>query len=101
MQYMYSNNKEEFSYDNPNGGLTIPCSEDAFLNFSSQFSLGAQFLIESKMESFHKTKDEVPSVQISQLIYLHTNSMIYISFKRESMLKNSSLLHRIVRPPIG
>ncbi|RYR69167.1 hypothetical protein Ahy_A03g015701 [Arachis hypogaea] len=43
MQYMYSNNKEDFSYDDPNGGLTIPCSEDAFLNLSSQFSLGTQF----------------------------------------------------------
>ena len=28
--------EEEFGYDHPMGGLTIPCSEDAFLQLSSR-----------------------------------------------------------------
>ncbi|RYR69178.1 hypothetical protein Ahy_A03g015713 [Arachis hypogaea] len=30
--------EEEFGYDHPNGGLTIPCEEDEFLNLTSQLS---------------------------------------------------------------
>ncbi|KAL4327251.1 hypothetical protein S83_041491 [Arachis hypogaea] len=30
--------EEEFGYDHPNGGLTIPCGEDEFLNLTSQLS---------------------------------------------------------------
>ncbi|QHO00042.1 auxin-induced protein X10A-like [Arachis ipaensis] len=32
--------EEEFGYDHPTGGLTIPCCEDEFLNLTSQ--LGVQ-----------------------------------------------------------
>ncbi|KAK4764915.1 hypothetical protein SAY86_026005 [Trapa natans] len=30
--------EEEFGYDHPMGGLTVPCSEDVFINLISQFS---------------------------------------------------------------
>lgn len=30
--------EEEFGYDHPMGGLTIPCSEDAFVDLISQLS---------------------------------------------------------------
>ncbi|RYR73869.1 hypothetical protein Ahy_A02g008421 [Arachis hypogaea] len=30
--------EEEFGYDHPTGGLTIPCSEDTFLNLTCQIS---------------------------------------------------------------
>ncbi|XP_021802656.1 auxin-induced protein 15A-like [Prunus avium] len=31
--------EEEFGYDHPMGGITIPCSEDAFLDLTSGFSV--------------------------------------------------------------
>ncbi|MED6181381.1 hypothetical protein PIB30_018887 [Stylosanthes scabra] len=37
-QELLSKAEEEFGYDHPAGGLTIPCSEDAFLNLTSQLS---------------------------------------------------------------
>jgi SAUR family protein len=30
--------EEEFGYDHPMGGLTIPCNEDEFLNLTSRLS---------------------------------------------------------------
>ncbi|CAJ1967288.1 unnamed protein product [Sphenostylis stenocarpa] len=30
--------EEEFGYDHPTGGLTIPCNEDEFLNFTSRLN---------------------------------------------------------------
>ncbi|RYR73868.1 hypothetical protein Ahy_A02g008420 [Arachis hypogaea] len=30
--------EEEFGYDHPNGGLTIPCEEDEFLNLTSHLT---------------------------------------------------------------
>ncbi|XP_057751757.1 auxin-induced protein 15A-like [Arachis stenosperma] len=30
--------EEEFGYDHPTGGLTIPCSEEEFQNLTSEFS---------------------------------------------------------------
>ncbi|XP_057788545.1 auxin-induced protein 6B-like [Salvia miltiorrhiza] len=30
--------EEEFGFNHPNGGLTIPCSEDLFVDFISGFS---------------------------------------------------------------
>ncbi|KAK7258006.1 hypothetical protein RIF29_32382 [Crotalaria pallida] len=30
--------EEEFGYDHPMGGLTIPCGEDVFLDITSRFS---------------------------------------------------------------
>jgi len=35
-QDLLSKAEEEFGYDHPMGGLTIPCSEDIFLNITSQ-----------------------------------------------------------------
>ncbi|RYR69842.1 hypothetical protein S83_006802 [Arachis hypogaea] len=35
---LLSQSEEEFGYDHPTGGLTIPCSEDAFLNLTCQLS---------------------------------------------------------------
>ncbi|AES89352.2 SAUR-like auxin-responsive family protein [Medicago truncatula] len=32
---LLSQSEEEFGYDHPMGGLTIPCSEDAFLQLTS------------------------------------------------------------------
>lgn len=31
--------EEEFGYDHPMGGLTIPCNEDAFVNITSRLNL--------------------------------------------------------------
>ncbi|CAJ2679479.1 unnamed protein product [Trifolium pratense] len=31
--------EEEFGYDHPMGGLTIPCREDAFLEITSHFKV--------------------------------------------------------------
>ncbi|KHN13723.1 hypothetical protein glysoja_044172, partial [Glycine soja] len=30
--------EEEFGYDHPTGGLTIPCTEDEFLNVTSDLN---------------------------------------------------------------
>ncbi|KAK7258009.1 hypothetical protein RIF29_32385 [Crotalaria pallida] len=35
--------EEEFGYDHPMGGLTIPCGEDVFLDITSRFSNGYGF----------------------------------------------------------
>ncbi|KAL4327253.1 hypothetical protein AHAS_Ahas13G0081600 [Arachis hypogaea] len=37
-QELLNQAEEEFGYDHPNGGLTIPCREDEFLNLTSQLS---------------------------------------------------------------
>ncbi|XLR56674.1 hypothetical protein S83_007346 [Arachis hypogaea] len=37
-QELLSQSEEEFGYDHPTGGLTIPCSEDTFLNLTCQLS---------------------------------------------------------------
>ncbi|XLR56001.1 hypothetical protein HN51_010325 [Arachis hypogaea] len=37
-QELLNQSEEEFGYDHPTGGLTIPCSEDAFLNLTCQLS---------------------------------------------------------------
>jgi len=34
-QELLSQSEEEFGYDHPMGGLTIPCSEDVFLELTS------------------------------------------------------------------
>ncbi|XLU45349.1 hypothetical protein S245_040163 [Arachis hypogaea] len=37
-QELLSQSEEEFSYDHPTGGLTIPCSEHTFLNLTCELS---------------------------------------------------------------
>ncbi|KAL9690519.1 hypothetical protein QQ045_010920 [Rhodiola kirilowii] len=37
-QTLLSQAEEEFGFDHPNGSLTIPCSEDAFNELTSQFN---------------------------------------------------------------
>ncbi|XP_027366823.1 auxin-induced protein 15A-like [Abrus precatorius] len=37
-QDLLSQAEEEFGYDHPMGGLTIPCSEDVFLHITSCFN---------------------------------------------------------------
>ncbi|XP_068492673.1 auxin-induced protein 6B-like [Phaseolus vulgaris] len=37
-QDMLSQAEEEFGYDHPMGGLTIPCSEDVFQNITSRLN---------------------------------------------------------------
>ncbi|KAK9942820.1 hypothetical protein M0R45_008468 [Rubus argutus] len=37
-QDLLSQAEEEFGYDHPMGGITIPCSEHAFLDLTSRFS---------------------------------------------------------------
>ncbi|KHN25446.1 Auxin-induced protein 10A5 [Glycine soja] len=37
-QELLSQAKEEFGYDHPTGGLTIPCQEDVFLNVTSRLN---------------------------------------------------------------
>ena len=37
-QGLLSQAEEEFGYDHPTGGLTIPCGEDEFLNLTSQLN---------------------------------------------------------------
>ncbi|XP_009368356.2 indole-3-acetic acid-induced protein ARG7-like [Pyrus x bretschneideri] len=36
---LLSQAEEEFGYDHPMGGITIPCSEDTFLHLTSRFSV--------------------------------------------------------------
>jgi len=36
-QHLLNEAEEEFGYDHPRGGLTIPCNEDEFLTLSSHF----------------------------------------------------------------
>ncbi|CAA7061423.1 unnamed protein product [Microthlaspi erraticum] len=35
-QALLSKSEEEFGFDHPMGGLTIPCPEDAFINVTSE-----------------------------------------------------------------
>uniref|UniRef100_A0A7N0T5B0 Small auxin up regulated protein n=1 Tax=Kalanchoe fedtschenkoi TaxID=63787 RepID=A0A7N0T5B0_KALFE len=37
-QALLSQSEEEFGFDHPYGGLTLPCSEDAFHEQTSQFN---------------------------------------------------------------
>jgi len=37
-QHLLSQAEEEFGYDHPAGGLTIPCNEDEFLNLTSRLN---------------------------------------------------------------
>nr|KYP68291.1 Auxin-induced protein 10A5 [Cajanus cajan] len=37
-QELLSQAEEEFGYDHPTGGLTIPCQEDEFLNVTSRLN---------------------------------------------------------------
>ncbi|CAI9092709.1 OLC1v1028027C1 [Oldenlandia corymbosa var. corymbosa] len=37
-QELLSQAEEEFGYDHPMGGLTIPCREDIFVDLTSRFS---------------------------------------------------------------
>ncbi|KAK7341398.1 hypothetical protein VNO80_24327 [Phaseolus coccineus] len=37
-QDLLSKAEEEFGYDHPLGGLTIPCGEDVFLDITSRFN---------------------------------------------------------------
>ncbi|WVY98813.1 hypothetical protein V8G54_030964 [Vigna mungo] len=37
-QHLLSQAEEEFGYDHPTGGLTIPCNEDEFLNLTSRLN---------------------------------------------------------------
>ena len=37
-QELLSQAQEEFGYDHPTGGLTIPCHEDEFLNITSHLN---------------------------------------------------------------
>ncbi|KAB2603265.1 indole-3-acetic acid-induced protein ARG7-like [Pyrus ussuriensis x Pyrus communis] len=36
---LLSQAEEEFGYDHPMGGITIPCSEDTFLHLTSRFGV--------------------------------------------------------------
>ncbi|CAH8381482.1 unnamed protein product [Eruca vesicaria subsp. sativa] len=36
-QALLSKSEEEFGFDHPMGGLTIPCPEDTFINVTSRF----------------------------------------------------------------
>ncbi|KAF8085419.1 hypothetical protein N665_0667s0016 [Sinapis alba] len=36
-QALLSKSEEEFCFDHPMGGLTIPCHEDTFINVTSRF----------------------------------------------------------------
>ncbi|GAU34318.1 hypothetical protein TSUD_20250 [Trifolium subterraneum] len=37
-QDLLNQSEEEFGYDHPMGGLTIPCTEDVFLHITSRFN---------------------------------------------------------------
>ncbi|KAF8117018.1 hypothetical protein N665_0012s0033 [Sinapis alba] len=36
-QALLNKSEEEFGYDHPMGGLTIPCPEDTFISVTSRF----------------------------------------------------------------
>lgn len=38
-QYLLGQAEEEFGFDHPMGGLTIPCREDIFINLISQLNV--------------------------------------------------------------
>ncbi|KAK4378228.1 hypothetical protein RND71_000090 [Anisodus tanguticus] len=38
-QDLLSQAEEEFGFDHPMGGVTIPCTEDIFINTTSQFRI--------------------------------------------------------------
>ncbi|AES89306.1 putative small auxin-up RNA [Medicago truncatula] len=38
-QELLNQAEEQFGYDHPTGGLTIPCREDVFLNITSRLNL--------------------------------------------------------------
>ncbi|XP_038706687.1 auxin-induced protein 15A-like [Tripterygium wilfordii] len=38
-QDLLSKSEEEFGYDHPMGGLTIPCTEDIFMDVTSRLSI--------------------------------------------------------------
>ncbi|XP_038707972.1 auxin-responsive protein SAUR21-like [Tripterygium wilfordii] len=38
-QDLLSKSEEEFGYDHPRGGLTIPCTEDTFMDVTSRLSI--------------------------------------------------------------
>lgn len=38
LQYLLGEAEEEFGYDHPMGGLTIPCTPDVFLHITSRFN---------------------------------------------------------------
>ncbi|XP_047174295.1 uncharacterized protein LOC124841956 [Vigna umbellata] len=50
-QDLLSQSEEEFGYSHPTGGLTIPCTEDVFLNVTSSFNGLYVILSTSKTEN--------------------------------------------------
>ena len=40
-QELLSMAEEEFGYDHPTGGLTIPCREDMFIDLTSRFAVSS------------------------------------------------------------
>ncbi|BBH02883.1 SAUR-like auxin-responsive protein family [Prunus dulcis] len=65
--------EEEFGYDHPMGGITIPCSEDAFLDRTSSFSLPmyttAKFLTMIRAADDHRFLHGIhyPSQKVSNI----------------------------------
>lgn len=51
--------EEEFGYNHPMGGLTIPCKEDAFINITSQlralWKINSYIIIYTRLEIKNKT----------------------------------------------
>ncbi|KAK2435206.1 auxin-induced protein X10A [Trifolium repens] len=39
-QELLNQAEEQFGYDHPTGGLTIPCREEVFLDITSQLNMG-------------------------------------------------------------
>ncbi|KAK7310579.1 hypothetical protein RJT34_08175 [Clitoria ternatea] len=83
-QDLLSQVEEEFGYDHPMGGLTVPCSEDAFLHITSQLN----GLASEKLCLVLGYYDKVWSLSFLQLLY---QLIIYI-LKQKST--NTSFLQK-------
>ncbi|KAK6946311.1 Small auxin-up RNA [Dillenia turbinata] len=62
--------EEEFGYDHPMGGLTIPCTEDTFLHLTSQFDRSLQTFSSPPLILVEIAK------QISNLYYIYENILV-------------------------
>ncbi|KAL2329038.1 hypothetical protein Fmac_022465 [Flemingia macrophylla] len=80
-QDLLSKAEEEFGYNHPMGGLTIPCREDVFLNIINTSHLHPE---------------------ASEFKYFFLNRRISLTFKTfRRKLQLTSSLQGIVRPPMG
>ncbi|KAK7341402.1 hypothetical protein VNO80_24331 [Phaseolus coccineus] len=60
-QDLLSQAEEEFGYDHPMGGLTIPCGEDVFLDITSRFNRREDLILYDKQVFIYVSQAAKPS----------------------------------------